>query len=204
MKKLTKNWTLEKALPWLLLVGGVIGVICSLVLTYDQIKIWVNPHYVPVCNLNPIVNCASVINSNEGHILGIPGPFFGLLAFPVLATLGVVLLSGAKLKRWIWVGLEGGAIGGVVFALWLFWLSLYRIHALCPFCLTVDVVIYTLFWYITLYNLRAGHIRMPTALKSVERFMFKYQFDLLLLWLLILAGITLKHFWYFYGPKLGF
>lgn len=199
--KLFKDWKIETALPWLLVVGGIIGIICSLVLTYDQIQIWINPHYVPACSLNPLINCATVINSNAGHIFGIPGPFFGLLVFPVLTTVGAAMLAGATFKRWFWIGLELGAIGGVAYALWLFWISLYQIHALCPFCLGVDVVVYTLFWYITQYNLKAKNIVMPRQLRAVEKFVRKYHLDLLILWFLILIAYTLKHFWYYYGRQ---
>src|ERR1019366_6072990 len=144
-----KTHSFAKVLTWLLVIGGIIGIICSLVLVYDQIKIWQNPHYSPFCSLNPLVNCGSVIDSKQGDVFGIPPPFFGLIVFPILATTGMALFAGAKFKRWFWIGLEAGAIGGAISALWLFILSMYRVHALCPFCLGVDVVVYTLFWYIT-------------------------------------------------------
>lgn len=197
-----KNWKVERVLPWLLVVGGVLGIAASLFLTYDQIKIWENPHYTPACDLNPIVSCGTVINSKQGDIFGIPGPFFGLLAFPVLTTFGVILLSGVKLKRWLWLGLEAGGVGGVLFALWLFWVSLFRVHALCPFCLSVDVIVYTLFWYITQYNLKVGNIILPGKLTGAGDFVRKHHLDLLILWFLILFAFTLNHFWYYYGQHI--
>jgi len=196
--------TLGKALPFILIIGGIIGIICSLILTYDQIKIWENPNYQPACSLNPVVSCGSVINSKQGDIFGIPSPFFGLLAFPVLITVGVAMLAGARFKRWFWRGLELGAAGGVIWALWLFFVSLYRVHALCPFCLTVDVVVYTLFWYLSLYALQEGHVRLPRRLTGAGTFVRRHHLDILVLWLALIAAFTLKHFWYYYGPKLGF
>ena len=194
-----KNYSFAKVLPWLLTIGGIIGIICSLVLTYDQIQIWKTPNYRPDCNLNPIVSCGSVINSGQGDVLGIPAPFFGLIAFGVLTTVGVALLSGAKFKRWFWIGLEIGAIGGVASAFWLFLLSMYKVHALCPFCLSVDVVVYTLFWYISLHNLQAGHIKLPARCKGLQAFLVRHHLDILLLWFLILFVWIMHHFWYFYG-----
>jgi uncharacterized membrane protein len=197
-----KKLSLEKALPWILIIGGIVGIICALVLTYDQIKIWQNPHYQPACSLNPVVSCGSVINSKQGELFGIPGPFFGLITFPVLVTVGAAMLAGARFKRWFWLGLEAGAIGGIGYALWLFLLSMYRVHALCPFCLTVDIAVYTTSWYITLYTLAEGFVKLPRRLTGVGDFARRHHFDILLLWFVILAAWILKHFWYYYGKHL--
>lgn len=188
-----------KALPWILVIAGIVGLICSIVLTHDQIKIWQNPSYQPSCSLNPVVSCGSVINSKQGHLLDIPAPFFGLLVFPVLITIGAVLLAGAQLKRWFWLSLEAGAIGGFLFAIWLFILSVYRVHALCPFCLITDVAIYTSVWYITLYSIEQGFIRLP---KRVSSFIGRHHLDLLIAWLLIVFVFIMHHFWYYYGKHL--
>lgn len=198
-----KSITLAQVIPWMLIIVGIIGLVCAFVLTYDQIRIWEDPGYQPACNLNPIVSCGSVINSKQGDIFGIPAPFFGLAMFPVLITIGVVVLSGAKLKRWIWQGLEVAMAGGLVWAIALFLISLYRVHALCPFCLTTDTVIYILFWYLTLYNIETKAIPIPKG--SVEQaaiFARKHHLDIIVLWFLLVIIFTLKHFWYYYGHQL--
>lgn len=195
---------LARWMPWILIAAGIIGIICSLVLTYDQIQVWKNPSYTPSCSLNPILSCGSVIDSEEGHILGIPGPFFGLLAFPVLATVGVSMLAGATFKRWFWLGLQFGAIAGIGYALWLFWLSLYSIRALCPFCLGVDAVVYVVAWYITLYNIERKAIVIPKSLGGVANFARRHHLDILVLWFLIVTAIILQHFWYYFGKHLPF
>jgi uncharacterized membrane protein len=193
---------LGRILPWLLVIGGVIGIICSMVLIYDQIKVWENPGYLPACDLNPIVSCGSVIGSKQGEIFGIPAPFFGLLAFPVFVTVGAAMLAGARFKRWFWQGMQLFVTGGLVFALWLFWLSMYRVHALCPFCLTVDVVTYTLFWYVTMHNFIEGNLPIPAALKSLGRFVKQHHLDILMLWFVIVIAWILHHFWYYFGQHL--
>lgn len=193
---------LARVLPYLLIIGSSIGIVCSLILVSDQIHIWKNPAYVPACNLNPLVNCGTVINSGQGEIFGIPAPFFGLLLFPVLATIGAAMLAGAKLQHWFWRCLEAGMAGGVVFALWLFFLSLYRVHALCPFCLTVDVVMYTLAWYVTLYSVREGHLPLPGRLTGLADFARRYHLEILVTWLLAVAAFTLQHFWYYFGQHI--
>lgn len=190
--------------PYLLIVLGVLGIIFSLILTYDQIQVWKSPAYNPSCSLNPILSCGSVINSEEGHIFGIPGPFFGLLAFPVMVTVGVAQLAGAKFKRWFWLGMQFGVLGGAAYALWLFWLSVYQIKALCPFCLATDVVVYTALWYVTLYNIEQKVIAVPKSLAGVAAFARRHHLDILVLWLLIVTAFILQHFWYYFGKHLPF
>ncbi len=196
---LTKLGTI---MPWLLIICGVVGIVASIFLAYDQVRIWQNPGYVPACSLNPLVNCGSVITSGKGELFHIPGPLFGLLAYPVIVTVGVAMLAGAKFKRWFWQGLQLGAAGGVLFALWMFWESLFQIHALCPFCLSVDVAMYVLFWYVTLYNLQQEHIKSPTWFKHCVEFSLRHHLDILVAWFLIVIAYTLYHFWYFFGQHL--
>lgn len=198
-KKIDTGHRLSKVLPYILIVGGVIGIICSLVLISDQIKIWENPGFTPACNLNPIVSCGTVMNSKEGEVLGIPASFLGLMVFPAIVTVGVAMIAGAKFKSWFWQLVELGMLGSVAFALWLFWLSMYRVQALCPFCLTVDVAMYTMAWYVTLYVVREQHIQIPRRLIGVADFARVHHLEILIVWFLALVALILNHFWYYYG-----
>jgi uncharacterized membrane protein len=51
------------------------------------------------------------------------------------------LLAGASFKRWFWRGLEIGTIFGLGFVHWLIFQALYRINALCPYCMVVWVLL---------------------------------------------------------------
>jgi uncharacterized membrane protein len=197
-----KRWKLERVLPWLLIIGGIVGIICSFIITQDKFKLLENPHFVPSCNLNPVISCGSVMSSQQGAAFGFPNPFIGLAAFAVLITIGMGILAGAKFKRWFWLGLEAGTLFGIGFVHWLFFESVYRIHALCPYCMAVWVVTITTFWYVTQYNLKAGNIVLPGKLAGVDAFVRKHHLDILILWLLVIAGLILKHFWYYYGHYL--
>jgi len=139
------------------------------------------------------------MQSKQAHIFGFPNPFIGLMAFPVIIASGMALLADAKLQRWYWRGLQAGTIFGVGFVHWLFFESVYRIHALCPYCMVVWAVTIITFWYVTLYNLETGTISMPIRLKLALR---RHHLDILVLWLLLIASLILKHFWYYYGKHL--
>jgi len=189
-------------MPFLLVIGGVIGVICSFIISVDKVKLLQNPSFKPVCDLNPIVSCGSVMVSKQGSAFGFPNPWLGLAAFAVLVTVGMAILAGAKFKRWFWLGLEAGIIVGLAFAYWLLYESVYSIHALCPFCLAVDVVVIALFWYVTLYLIDTGLLTVPAAWQKVTAYARKHHLDILILWFVILIGVILKHFWYYYSKHL--
>lgn len=199
--KKTEKLTLEKFMPWLLVVGGAIGLVCSFVITYDKMRLLENPHFQPNCNLNPIISCGSVMQSKQGAAFGFPNPWIGLAAFAVLITVGMALFAGAKFKRWFWLGLEAGTVLGLGFVHWLFFESVYRIQSLCPYCMAVWVVTISTFWYVTLYNIQKGNIPVRGTAATVAAFARRHHLDILVLWLLIIAGLILKHFWYYYGKN---
>ena len=198
-----KNVTLKQALPYILLIGGIIGYICSFIIMFDKVRILNDPHYVPSCNLNPIISCGSVMQSKQANVFGFPNPFIGLGAFPALAVTGYAMLAGARFKRWFWWTVEIGLGLGLAFAYWLLFESIYRIHALCPYCLAIDVVTITVFWYVTLYAIDQKHIRLPKGTtQQIYGWIRRHHLDILILWFLIIIGVILKHFWYYYGPHI--
>jgi len=195
-----RSWTLPKVLPYILVIGGVVGYICASVIMYDKVKILNNPHYIPSCDLNPVISCGSVMQSEQAHAFGIPNPFIGLGGFPVVATIGIAMLAGAKFKRWFWLIVNAGLLFAVGFVLWLFFQSVYRIHALCPWCIVVWVTSITTFWYVTLYNIDRKYIRLPKG-KSQKAYAWirRHHLDVLITLFLVITALILKYFWYYYG-----
>jgi uncharacterized membrane protein len=202
MSKKTTQRTLPTVMPWLLIIGGIIGLICSYIISLDKMKLLENANFKPSCDLNPVVSCGSVMKSWQGSVFGFPNPWIGLATFGILITIGMTILAGGKFKRWFWLGLETGTILSVIFAYWLLYESVYRIHALCPYCLTVDVVVTTLFWYLTLYIIDAKFITLKGKAKQAADFARAHHVDILIFWLLLVTAIILKHFWYYYGSHL--
>lgn len=202
--KLFRSWRLDKVLPWLLIVCGTIGLLAAAIILIDKIELIKNPNATFLCDLNPIISCGSIMESDQSNAFGFPNPIIGLAAFPVVITTGVVMLAGAQLKRWYMLGLQLGTIFGLAFVHWLFFQSVWSINALCPYCMVVWVVTITTFWYVTLYNIEKGYIRLPALLQGAGKFARKHHLDILLFWFLVIAGLILHHFWYYYGPLLGF
>ena len=199
MKIFTKDVTLRRAIPWILVVCGVIALACSFIIMYDKVELLKNPSFKPNCDLNPIISCGSVMASKQANAFGFPNPFLGLIGFSVVIAIGMGMLAGATFKRWFWLGLQFGTIFGLGFVHWLFFQSVYRIHALCPYCMVVWVMTITLFWYTLHYNIQTGAIKLKGAWQKAGFFARKHHLDILVLWLLVIAALILKHFWYYYG-----
>lgn len=193
---------LGAVLPWLLIICGIIGLLASVIITQDKFDLAKNTQFQPACDLNPIISCGSVMKSNQANAFGFMNTYIGLLGFPVVITTGMAMLAGARLKRWYWWGMQAGLTLGVAFAYWLLFESMYRIHALCPWCLTVDVVLTTALWYVTLWNFYTGNLKLPAQLKRVGGFVERHHADILVGFFLLVVAEILHHFWYYFGQHI--
>lgn len=194
-----RKWTLKTVLPWLILVCGLIGIAASLALTIERFDALQNPSYRPVCNLNPIFSCSTVSSSDQAHAFGFYNPFLGLIGYSAVATIGIALLAGAKFKKWLWRFIEIGLVFAVGFITWLQFQTLYRIGALCLFCMIAWAATIPLFWYTTLYNLQTGYIKTPKRLERPMAFVRRHHADILIVWFLIIIALILKRFWYYWS-----
>jgi uncharacterized membrane protein len=190
--------TLDKALPYLLIVAGVIGMFASFTLTYETIHVLTTASYVPSCNLNPILSCGSVMKTEQASLLGIPNSIFGLVAFSMLLTFGLLLLGGAKLHAWVWRGAQLAATLGVIFMHYLVIQAVFVIQTLCPWCLVIWAIVLPTFWYITLYNLRHHVIPLPARLSQCAAFIQKHHLAILIVWYAAIIALIGQHFWYFW------
>src|SRR5690625_1856436 len=144
----------ERVIGWVLTVGGLLGLHGSGMLVYERIQLLLDPDRELSCDFSVWVSCGTVMQSWQATLFGsVPNPMIGMATFPVVLALGVAILAGARLPRWMWLGLNVGALGGAVFVTWLFIQSVYDIQALCPYCMVVWVATIPIFVYTTAYNL---------------------------------------------------
>ncbi|HWH15696.1 MAG TPA: vitamin K epoxide reductase family protein [Miltoncostaeaceae bacterium] len=182
---------LERWLGVLLLVAGLVGLGAAAELAIEKFRLLENPLYVPACSLGEVVDCVSVMRSEQSEAFGFPNPFIGLAGFGALTTTGLVLLTGGRLARGFCLVLQAGLLFGVVFVHWLIFQTLYRIGALCPFCMAVWAVTIPAFWYVTLYNSR-GLSGRPGAIAAALR---RNHGILVTVWLLAVAALVVERFW---------
>ncbi|WP_028478231.1 vitamin K epoxide reductase family protein [Nocardia sp. CNY236] len=126
---------------WILLLGGVLGWLAAGALTVERFKLFTDPGYTPSCSFNPILSCGSVMVTDQAAVFGFPNPLIGVVGFSVVVTLGILSVAGVGFPSWIWGGLWLGTALGVGFICWLIFESLYRINALCPYCMVVWAVV---------------------------------------------------------------
>jgi uncharacterized membrane protein len=186
---------LARAVTWVLTVGGIVGTVAAFALILDRVALLEDPAFVPSCNISPLLSCGSVMASPQAKVFGFPNPLIGLVAFPVVTTVGAIALVGGAVPRWIWLGLQAGTIGGIVFAHWLIGQSLYAIGTLCPYCMIVWVVTITVFCYTTLHNLTAGHLPLPARWRPTVTRLAAYHGVLVTSWLLVIVALIVTRFW---------
>lgn len=196
-KKADKKWTIQRALPYILIITGIIAVIASFVLTVEHIALYKDPNHELSCSINPILSCGPIMESKQATVFGFPNPLIGLVVFGAQIMLGVVMLAGAKLKSWFWRLFGLNLLGNVLFSLWLMSQSMFDIKALCIYCMTTWVVVFVSSWYTFQYMLAEGHIKLKN--KKLVEFLRKHHLDILVGWFVLIALLILKEFWYYYG-----
>ena len=173
-KDLKKPKDEAKSKKWvatLMIVFASIGLLASFVLSVDAFTLLKDSDTQLACNLNAALNCVEVMKTPQSEILfGIPNSFFGMMAFPVLITIGVMIAIGAQLPKWFKTCMQLGVLGGLAFAWWMFFDSLYVIGVLCPWCLTVTTGMTIIFGAVTHYNLRENtfDFKRPTHDKILK------------------------------------
>ena len=181
---------------WWVLIAGLIGLFASMTLTVEKIRILLNPSYVPSCNINPVVSCGSVMVTPQASILGFPNPLLGIVGFTVVVVTGVLAVAKVSLPQWFWVGLTVGILVGAAFVHWLIFQSLYRIGALCPYCMVVWVVTISLLVVV-------GSIALRPVLESRKSTMaqvfFQWRWSLAALWFTAVFLLIMVRFWNYWS-----
>jgi uncharacterized membrane protein len=186
---------LTRSTAWVMIVGGVVGLFAAFELTIEKFNVLSNPDYVPNCDINPVLSCGSVIVTQQAEVFGFPNPIMGLVGFTIVITFGVLIAAGVTLPRWVWWGLNAGALAGFTFVQWLVWQSLYSIGALCPWCMVVWTVTAPIFLWVTSSNLAEGRFGIDAGW---GRSLASLRWFVLIGWyLLVLALIFLRwqDFW---------
>ncbi|MEV0674410.1 vitamin K epoxide reductase family protein [Mycobacterium sp. NPDC050441] len=179
-----------------ILIAGVLGLAAALALTVEKIELLIDPSYVPSCSLNPVISCGSVMSTWQASAFGFPNSLIGVVAFTVILVTGVLTVAGVRLPRWYWAGLAAGSLLGVVMVHWLIFQSLYRIGALCPYCMVVWSVTIPLFVVVSAVALR------PLHTNAVARLVYQWRWSLVALWFTSLVLLILVRFWEYWSTLL--
>ena len=176
-----------------MLIAGVVGLAAALTLTVEKIEILINPAYVPSCSINPVLSCGSVMVTPQASAFGFPNPLIGIV---VVHRRGGDRGAGRRqgpAAAVVWVGLAIGTLLGVVFIHWLIFQSLYRIGALCPYCMVV--------WAVTipLLVVVASIALQPCGRTGVARVLYRWRWSLVALWFTAVILMILVRFWNYWS-----
>lgn len=126
----------ERAAPG----SAYVGFVLALLGLADSIYLTVE-HYTGstslICSDNGAVNCLKVTTSEWSHIGPIPVALFGLVFY-----VGMLALC----SPWAWQvpALDAlrllGAVVGVLSVIYLVWIELFRVDAICLWCTAVHIV----------------------------------------------------------------
>ena len=91
-----KKLTFKQVFPWILVIGGIIGLLASSILTIEKMHVLANPSYVPSCSISPVVACSPVMTSWQASTFKFPNMLIGLAGFAMVWAVGMMLFAGVK------------------------------------------------------------------------------------------------------------
>lgn len=181
----------DRVFGWILAVAGFVSWIASCTLTLERLKLYKNPGYTTSCDISPWVSCGTVMQTDQAELFGFPNPLLGVAGFAVVLAIGITLVSGARLPRWYFIGLQVGITAAMVMICWLWFQALYVITVLCPYCMVVWAMMIALFVYTTARNVIHGVIPAPAGLR---RFLAEWHWVIAALLAVLCAGSILFRF----------
>ena len=125
----------DHARAWLVPVLCLIGLGVAAYLTYLE-----TTNAVAVCG--PVGDCNTVQHSSYAHLFGIlPVGLLGMAGYTsILAANAVEHHGQVKWRALAWTGMFGLTLFGVVFSIYLTWLEIFVIRAMCIWCLSSAVI----------------------------------------------------------------
>lgn len=96
------------------------------------------------CGFSETINCDRVIGGAYGELFNIPWGAFGMAFFVIVALSAISTNPRATLRQLAAQRLLISSVG-LLFSLGLSWISLSRIHAVCPVCLSTHATTLALF-----------------------------------------------------------
>lgn len=179
-----------------MLVGALLSLLASFVLSTEAVEIARNPDAQLSCSINVILNCATVAAHPTSSLFGFPNPFLGLIAEPIVITVAIAGLAGVKFPRRFMFFAQVGYTLGFIFALYLLYLSFAVIGALCPWCLLVTATTTFVWFAITRYNIREDNLYLSSSWSKKAKHFIERDYDKLAMFIIlfgIVAAILIKY-----------
>lgn len=136
----SKSWTFT-------LFISIIGLLDSIYLLI--IKISQNP----LLCIQGIGDCWSVNTSKYSEVYGIPVSIFGILGYLLISLLILIIRYNTALEKKASYLFFGFTCIGFLYSIYLTYIEIFVLKALCPFCI-LSAIIMTVLFVISLVNLK--------------------------------------------------
>lgn len=133
----------DRTLHATLVVLALVGIGIAGYLTYVHYR-----GLSPICAIN--AGCEKVQSSRYAKVGGVPVPLIGLVGY--VAILASLFVRG----EWARLATAGMALGGFAFSVYLTALELFKIHAICQWCVGSAIVMTSIAVIATIRALRAA------------------------------------------------
>lgn len=198
MKQSKNNQLILRIYSWVLAVGGTLGLIAMTWQASERIHMLKNPGVALNCNLNPIVDCGGVLGNKLAAVLGFPNAFLGMIFFAILASSGLMLLSGGVFQKWYRHFVMAVATILMLFSVWFFGVSLYILGKICIFCVVGWVVSVPIFWYSLIYFLQNTQKKRSTNFQKFTDFIARHHIDIVAVTYVVMIVLYLIRFREYY------
>lgn len=179
-----------------MLVGAIFSLVAAFVLSVEVISLANNPNASLSCSVNAVINCGTVAKHPTNELFGFPNSFIGLMSEPVVITVAIAGLVGIKFPRRFMFTAQIFYTLGFMFAFYLFYVSMFIIQALCPWCLLVTLSTAFVFFSMTRYNIREGNLYLPHKIEAKMKQWIEKDYDKLILFVVIFASIAMIYLKY--------
>ena len=135
----------------------------------------------------------------QASVLGFPNSLIGIGAFTVVTVTGVLAVTKVPLPRWYWVGMTLGTLAGAGFVHWLIYQSLYRIGALCPYCMVVWAVTVSLL--VVVASIVSRHV-LERGGSAPALLLYQWRWSIAALWFTAVFLLIMVRFWNYWSTLL--
>jgi uncharacterized membrane protein len=192
----------ERSDVWIfstMFISAVLSLVAAFVLSVEAFHLVKNPDAILSCTVNAVLNCASVMKHPSAELFGFPNSYLGLIAEPIVITVAVAGLSGIRFPRAFMAAAQVGYTAGLIFAYYLFFVSVFTIGALCPWCLLVTISTTLVFMSLLHYNIREDNLYLTSKTSALLKKWIEKDYDRFFTAIILAAMIFLVLFKYHDG-----
>lgn len=198
MKKHQNTSLIDRIYAYVLSVGGTLGLIAMTWQASERVHMLKYPNLSLSCTLNPVIDCSGVLGNHLAAIMGFPNAFLGMIFFAILATSGLMLLSGGAFMSWYRHFVMAVSLVLILFSVWFFGVSLYILGKICIFCVVGWIVSVPIFWYGLLFYLQSVSGKLQAKTKRFTQFGLRHHVDVVVLVYVVMLILFFARFQYYY------